>query len=122
MAKPGRNEPCPCGSGKKFKRCHGSIVQLDRTSLGLRQAVMADQRTAAARNLKRERQQGFGRPIVSTLTPDGRRLVAVKNKLLAGAWATFHDFLGHYLVNAMGVEWWRAEELKAPEEQHPLVH
>jgi preprotein translocase subunit SecA len=22
-AKVGRNEPCPCGSGKKFKRCHG---------------------------------------------------------------------------------------------------
>jgi tetratricopeptide (TPR) repeat protein len=21
MAKPGRNEPCPCGSGKKYKRC-----------------------------------------------------------------------------------------------------
>lgn len=21
---PGRNEPCPCGSGKKFKNCHGS--------------------------------------------------------------------------------------------------
>jgi uncharacterized protein len=21
---PGRNEPCPCGSGKKFKRCHGA--------------------------------------------------------------------------------------------------
>ena len=20
---PGRNEPCPCGSGKKFKNCHG---------------------------------------------------------------------------------------------------
>ena len=20
----GRNEPCPCGSGKKFKRCHYS--------------------------------------------------------------------------------------------------
>jgi hypothetical protein len=20
---PGRNEPCPCGSGKKYKRCHG---------------------------------------------------------------------------------------------------
>ncbi|MCX6797421.1 MAG: SEC-C metal-binding domain-containing protein [Candidatus Doudnabacteria bacterium] len=19
----GRNDPCPCGSGKKFKRCHG---------------------------------------------------------------------------------------------------
>jgi len=20
----GRNEPCPCGSGKKFKKCHGA--------------------------------------------------------------------------------------------------
>ena len=19
----GRNDPCPCGSGRKFKRCHG---------------------------------------------------------------------------------------------------
>jgi preprotein translocase subunit SecA len=23
--KVGRNEPCPCGSGKKYKRCHGKI-------------------------------------------------------------------------------------------------
>ncbi|RYH09890.1 preprotein translocase subunit SecA [Tropicimonas sp. IMCC6043] len=22
---PGRNEPCPCGSGKKFKHCHGAL-------------------------------------------------------------------------------------------------
>jgi preprotein translocase subunit SecA len=21
---PGRNAPCPCGSGKKYKRCHGA--------------------------------------------------------------------------------------------------
>ena len=21
----GRNEPCPCGSGKKYKQCHGSL-------------------------------------------------------------------------------------------------
>ncbi|MDF2940090.1 MAG: preprotein translocase, SecA subunit [Gammaproteobacteria bacterium] len=25
FAKVGRNEPCPCGSGKKFKQCHGSL-------------------------------------------------------------------------------------------------
>jgi preprotein translocase subunit SecA len=24
-AKTGRNEPCPCGSGKKFKQCHGRL-------------------------------------------------------------------------------------------------
>ena len=22
----GRNEPCPCGSGKKYKHCHGQFV------------------------------------------------------------------------------------------------
>jgi preprotein translocase subunit SecA len=22
----GRNEPCPCGSGKKFKHCHGKFM------------------------------------------------------------------------------------------------
>ncbi|MOA51511.1 preprotein translocase subunit SecA [compost metagenome] len=21
----GRNEPCPCGSGKKYKHCHGQL-------------------------------------------------------------------------------------------------
>src|SRR5690606_26672349 len=24
-AKIGRNEPCPCGSGKKYKHCHGQV-------------------------------------------------------------------------------------------------
>jgi preprotein translocase subunit SecA len=23
IEKVGRNDPCPCGSGKKFKKCHG---------------------------------------------------------------------------------------------------
>ena len=22
----GRNEPCPCGSGKKYKQCHGKLA------------------------------------------------------------------------------------------------
>jgi preprotein translocase subunit SecA len=22
----GRNDPCPCGSGKKFKKCHGATM------------------------------------------------------------------------------------------------
>ena len=25
--KVGRNNPCPCGSGRKFKQCHGQITQ-----------------------------------------------------------------------------------------------
>jgi uncharacterized protein YecA (UPF0149 family) len=26
FAKAKRNDPCPCGSGKKFKHCHGKAV------------------------------------------------------------------------------------------------
>ncbi len=26
LPKAGRNDPCPCGSGKKFKHCHGQLV------------------------------------------------------------------------------------------------
>jgi preprotein translocase subunit SecA len=25
MPKVGRNDPCPCGSGKKYKHCHGKL-------------------------------------------------------------------------------------------------
>ena len=24
--KAGRNDPCPCGSGKKYKKCHGAAA------------------------------------------------------------------------------------------------
>ncbi len=30
-AKIGRNDPCPCGSGKKFKKCHGAILEEEGT-------------------------------------------------------------------------------------------
>jgi preprotein translocase subunit SecA len=26
VATVGRNDPCPCGSGKKFKHCHGRVA------------------------------------------------------------------------------------------------
>jgi hypothetical protein len=32
FAHTGRNEPCPCGSGKKFKKCHGGAREEDLKS------------------------------------------------------------------------------------------
>jgi uncharacterized protein len=29
LRRTGRNDPCPCGSGKKFKQCHGA--QMDQS-------------------------------------------------------------------------------------------
>jgi uncharacterized protein len=30
--KVGRNDPCPCGSGKKYKRCHGALEPADNST------------------------------------------------------------------------------------------
>ena len=32
--KVGRNDPCPCGSGKKYKKCHGKDEEAPRPSTG----------------------------------------------------------------------------------------
>lgn len=34
VAKTGRNDPCPCGSGKKYKRCHGMPTPMVIDPLG----------------------------------------------------------------------------------------
>jgi hypothetical protein len=39
MSKTGRNEACPCGSGKKFKRCHGLTSESNRSGNVLMIAV-----------------------------------------------------------------------------------
>jgi len=101
MPKIGRNEQCPCGSGKKHKRCHGSI---DHTGHVMAEVAKMRQRTDAAQ-VQRERQQGFGKPIIS-VESYGYRLVAVKNRLLQSkGWKTFHEFLGDYIKMAIGSEW-----------------
>lgn len=46
MAKIGRNSPCPCGSGKKFKKCCGSLTQ---TQSGLGRGDTATGLAASAR-------------------------------------------------------------------------
>jgi tetratricopeptide (TPR) repeat protein len=55
--KPGRNEPCPCGSGKKYKKCCGQVLpgptppaaSIPRSESPT--SAELDQRIAAARNL-----------------------------------------------------------------------
>lgn len=52
MAKIGRNEPCPCGSGQKFKKCCIGKKQLDATPGGppsLNNEVALLQQAAAER-------------------------------------------------------------------------
>lgn len=46
LHKVGRNDPCPCGSGKKFKKCCLDSQRLDEPSSGLSQIMQTVARSA----------------------------------------------------------------------------
>jgi len=117
MAKVGRNEACPCGSGDKFKRCHGSLPDINADDRRIAELV----RHREAERYQRQQQQGLGRPIVSTSVGD-QRLVAVGNGIYySNKWRTFHDFLIQFLQHKMGQAWWEGEKSKPEAERHPLM-
>ena len=51
MAKPGRNDPCPCGSGKKYKRCC-----LEKDAASKREALAASLKPASPWSWVRSRE------------------------------------------------------------------
>lgn len=124
MAKVGRNDRCPCGSGRKYKHCCGDLTKADRAPdrVTFNSDVFdALKRRADADLLQRQRQQGLGRPIISAKLAE-QRLVAVGNTVYwSDKWETFHDFLLHYLWNKLGADWMRGELAKPSNEQHPVA-
>ncbi len=122
----GRNEPCPCGSGKKFKKCHGASFQ---TSVPPAFNPLSDPEVRKrieqmnAAQIQREKQQGLGRPIISSVFK-GYRLVAVGNRYYwekEEKWPAFHDFLSSYIRGLFGQQWADVELKKSPDDRHPLV-
>ena len=125
MAKTGRNQPCPCGSSKKYKHCHGSFGAGAPESGGLTpnfdDGLARTVRQAEADRKQREKQQGYGRPIISGEVA-GHRLVAVGNTAYASRrWKTFHDFLREYLIARLGADWFKAERARPQDQWHPIV-
>ena len=117
MTKIGRNQPCPCGSGKKYKKCHGSPIFHEVHKKAMEAAITQSR----VQQLQRERQQGLAKPIMSAELSK-HRVVLVKNRLMySEKWKTFHDFLVDYLKEAMGVSWGNAELAKPIEDRHPIL-
>ena len=97
MAKPGRNEPCPCGSGKKYKNCHESKTTSSRTSQILMVVVGAAVLAAIAagsgvlhRRADPDRHACAGAPNTGTITTptackSPERLWAQGSRLLGSA-------------------------------------
>jgi hypothetical protein len=118
--KTGRNEPCPCGSGKKYKQCHGG-VSAPPQEIGTVPGIEQISQQTLAQEKQREKQQGMGRPIISALMGN-RRIVAVGSQLISlEKGKTFHDFLISYIQIVFGQEWLKAEMQRTEDPRHPLA-
>ena len=105
----GRNDSCPCGSGKKFKHCHG-ILEPRQTYTDFFSRPMSS--PSISPNI---------RAPVSTVF-NKERFVAVGSRLYHSAkWLTFHDFLMDYIKICLGSDWGNAELQKPIQEMHPII-
>jgi len=116
MTKVGRNDPCPCGSGNKYKKCCGFNIQniipmeaAKEIKEKLKQQYLAKQK------------YGDVRPFIST-DFQGYKVVAVGNQVnFSKKWKTVYDFLFDYIKQCLGPEWSTAELKKEFSEMHPIL-
>jgi hypothetical protein len=116
MAKVGRNNPCPCGSGIKFKKCCYMNAQSEDEQIRLNIQKMR------AKVLQIQKQQGLGREIISWEFKD-YRMVAVGSQIhwaKSAEWKTFHDFLSRYFIYFFTKKWADEQMGKSPENRHPV--
>ena len=123
----GRNDPCFCGSSRKFKHCHGAeqhtlpaLLTRSRVEKEIIEQGRRHFEKHKVQELQRQKQQGLGRPIIST-DYNGYRFVAVGNQLHYGKWKSFLDFLANYIKQTLGSEWGNADIAKSLAERHPLM-
>lgn len=112
MQRTGRNDKCPCKSGKKYKKCHlpsgksaGTTAPL--FSISSKEPFSKD---------------GFltGRSFIDT-TFKGQRARAVGGSVyLRPMDETFHIFLLRRFAEIIGADWLTAQNVLVFEEQHPM--
>src|SRR5713226_10117174 len=103
--KVGRNDPCPCGSGNKYKKCHIYQPPVEPMSPEFQAKAWAlfDGKIAAEK--RRKEQFGEGLPIIHT-EASGRRLIGVGSQIYSSdPRASFEDFLRDYLRETLGLDW-----------------
>lgn len=122
-ARIGRNQPCPCGSGEKSKRCGGDPLSASsvRAPLPDFQAFEIARRRDEAMWARRVQQQRLGRPILSAEVKGTRIVVAGDRRYHSSKWMTFHDFLKDYLLGSLGTDWPIAEQTKPVGERHQIL-
>jgi len=125
--KVGRNDACPCGSGKKFKNCHLFMpqIQVTKPSTPINPEIFRAARESFERQRRQEEARvaayGHIRPIINIPNFSGNCWVAVRGRLYYDKkWRFFTDFLFDYGMARLGPEWVEAQRNSAPADQHPL--
>jgi hypothetical protein len=129
----GRNDRCPCGSGRKFKKCHLNSQFAERPAIAKPSArkrwQSADVQAKASRvfvaklRAEKQRREQFGevRPIIHTAAWD-KKLIAVGSRIyFTDADVSFADFLRDYLRDTLGSDWWTEETAKPLAGRHQIA-
>lgn len=122
MKKVGRNDPCPCSSGKKYKKCCLNKTDPQRKPiLSIPPEVMRQFQEHQKKESERIFKFGKVRPDIGKCFK-GCNFLAVGSKLFySQKWKYFLDFLLEYLPTMFGKEWGQAELAKPFEEQHQIA-
>jgi hypothetical protein len=138
MSKIGRNDPCTCGSGKKYKKCHGNPTTVpapplpqNKPRFKVRKLGPNEIPPEALQLLTEERRKdqsftaqfGHIRPPISA-EYQGHRFVAVGNQLVYQPIEKaqfFTDILMTLIQNTFGRVWFETEIAKSPYERHPVM-
>lgn len=136
----GRNDPCPCGNGKKYKKCHGASptpqiaaqpaprfsVRMHPTNTVPAEVLakaIAINEEHQRREQERRARYGFVRPEIAA-DFHGYKFVAIGNIVLympSERCRFLTDVLLAYVPQLFGREWFEAEIAKPPDERHPVM-
>lgn len=120
MRKIGRNDKCPCDSGKKYKKCHGMNNGTYETRIPItKEEIQILFKQQEAKKIQKENQQGKGKGIIATKFQGGIA-IALGNRVYNFPKAqTFHDVLFNYPSSLFGINWFR-QQLSKESNEHPL--
>lgn len=123
----GRNEPCPCGSGKKYKKCHlfnGEPLLIPRVTKieatpeteRIRQEIEAQQTDRR----KRLAELGVFIDFVIPTHFKGKKIWALGSRIYPYQKEneTFHEFIVHVLKLELGRDWWETQRLLPEDKWH----
>ncbi len=127
MSKVGRNDPCPCGSGKKYKKCHlfsntplliPKITKIEPTPETERLRLEIEKQQVERR--KKLQRLGIFIDFVIPTQFRGKKVWALGSRLYPYQKEneTFHEFIVHVLKLELGREWWDAQLILPEKDRH----